>query len=348
MITISLLAILFIRCGAFVIQQPVRRGSGLFVPSRGFLEQKGAYVGQVDKLFWTTVASGEFLQDGSSPASDDSGNGITQTTADVMSLNSIRRTLIRQEETIIFAMIERAQYLQNNRNYESGPYKLIPEGLDGAKERTQASFLEYFLFETEKLHARVRRYTSPEEYPFFADMIPPPILPLLNFPHLLQPHSVNLNHVILKRYVDEVVPRICSAGDDEQYGSTALADITALQALSRRIHYGLFVAESKFLDNPSQYEALVRAGDAKGVYDLLTNASVEELVLQRAFRKASTYGQDITATGDPETTEYKVEPRIIRGLYKSVIIPLTKEVEVLYLFERVGCPCPDLSGIHDS
>lgn len=39
---------------------------------------------------------------------------------------------------------------------------------------------------------------------------------------------------------------ICEPGDDEQHGSSVVCDVNALQALSRRVHLGKFVAESKF------------------------------------------------------------------------------------------------------
>ena len=35
-------------------------------------------------------------------------------------------------------------------------------------------------------------------------------------------------------------------GDDNNYGSSSMLDVTLLQALSKRIHYGMFVAEAKF------------------------------------------------------------------------------------------------------
>lgn len=50
----------------------------------------------------------------------------------------------------------------------------------------------------------------------------------------------------LRRYVSEIVPMICEPGDDEQHGSSVVCDVSALQALSRRVHLGKFVAESKF------------------------------------------------------------------------------------------------------
>lgn len=59
---------------------------------------------------------------------------------------------------------------------------------------------------------------------------------------------------------------------------------------------------------------------------------------QRAELKASTYGQDITG----QTEERKVEPQVIAAIYRDFIIPLTKDVEVMYLFDRVGIQPPQL------
>ncbi|CAM9924924.1 unnamed protein product, partial [Discosporangium mesarthrocarpum] len=160
-------------------------------------------------------------------------------------LESVRSSLIRQEETIIFALIERAQFLQNSAIYYDRTFRLHKEGVADVLDR-DASFLEYMLCETEKLHARVRRYMSLEELAFFPMFLPEPILPRLEYPLLLAPNDVNLNGQILSRYVSEVVPMVCSEGCDEQHGSSVICDINVLQALSRRVHLGKFVAESKF------------------------------------------------------------------------------------------------------
>lgn len=192
--------------------------------------------------------------------------------------------------------------------------------------------------ETEKLHAKVRRYTSPEEHAFFPAFLPPPILPELDYPRLLaeDKNVVNLNSEVMRWYVGKIIDRLCQAGDDEQHGSTVLADINAMQALSRRVHYGKFVAESKFLQNPEEFTRLAKENNATAIVDLLTNVEVERRVLRRAFVKASTYGQDITG----ETPGYKVDPQLIADIYRDMIIPLTKDVEVRYLFHRVGLPAP--------
>ena len=143
----------------------------------------------------------------------------------------------------------------------------------------------------------VRRYESPEEHAFFPDRLTKRdnSLSELDYPDLLStgPASLlNWNTILLEKYLDVIVPAVCNGGDDEQYGSSCLADIAVLQALSKRVHFGKFVAESKYQSNPEGFQKLVGADDADGVMELLTNAKVEEQVLTRARLKATTYGRE--------------------------------------------------------
>ncbi len=57
-----------------------------------------------------------------------------------------------------------------------------------------------------------------------------------------------------------------------------------MQALSKRIHYGKFVAEAKFLAKREEYSSLIRAQDADGLMRLLTDESVEAKVNIRLTR----------------------------------------------------------------
>ena len=84
---------------------------------------------------------------------------------------------------------------------------------------------------------------------------------------------------------------------------------------------------------------MIKSGDAIGIIQLLTNTDVERKVLRRAYVKASTYGQDISG----EKQGYKVDPMLIADIYRDMIIPLTKDVEVRYLFNRLNIepPPPD-------
>jgi chorismate mutase len=324
---------------------------------------------------------------------DDDGDDVHLTTSQVLSLDSIRASLIRQEETIIFALIERAQFRHNPVVYEKGGLGHLgtPPGSKKAEEehdelnaREELSFLEYMLIGTEALHCAVRRYTSPQEHAFFPSRLPfDKVLEELEYPSLLDDKAasaVNFNEILLKKYIEDVVPAICQPGDDEQHGSTALCDVAVLQALSKRVHYGKFVAESKYLADPEGYQRLVDANDAEGVMRLLTNEVVEAKVLRRARLKAATYGTEplladlppfertttqremtcivaaaaasavvaaIEAMGDDGSEQImnnKVCPSTVESIYRDLIIPLTKDIEVAYLFRRCGKePPPEYS-----
>ncbi|RKP37249.1 chorismate mutase [Dimargaris cristalligena] len=256
-----------------------------------------------------------------------------------LSLSELRNTLIRLEDTIIFGLIERAQFKSNDIIYQQGAFH-FDNGFTG-------SFLEYLIWELEKAHAKVRRYQSPDEYPFTpADHQPPlpaPILPALDYPPILHPNHININAQILTMYTASLIPQACAPGDDSNYGSSATKDVECLQNLSKRIHYGKFIAESKFQDPQyhDQYVQLIKARDAKGIYQLLTNEAVERKLLRRLRRKATIYGQDIddddaTATATANAAgPSKISPDVVVDLYEKYVIPLTKQVEVDYLLQRL-------------
>uniref|UniRef100_A0A6U4S705 chorismate mutase n=1 Tax=Hemiselmis andersenii TaxID=464988 RepID=A0A6U4S705_HEMAN len=258
---------------------------------------------------------------------------------DYLDLGHIRATLIRQEDTILFNLIERAQFKRNLPVYQPGADFLKGTGIGEC-------YTKHLLGETEAIHAKARRYTSPDEKSFTpADKLPKPVLPALEIPEnmkYLQSINVNINDKIYETYVGTIVPWICKEGDDGQYGSSAVCDILTLQAISKRIHYGTFVAESKFRSQPEEYTKLIKAGDRDGIMALLTNSKVEELVIKRVQKKATAYGQEITddsaligpAVPEEELSNYKVNPTLMGKLYHDIIIPLTKDVEVDYLMQR--------------
>ncbi|KAG1523683.1 hypothetical protein G6F52_004822 [Rhizopus delemar] len=193
------------------------------------------------------------------------------------SLDKLRSTLIRLEDTIIFALIERAQFALNPCIYQKGALEF--QGATGEK-----SFLEYFFWETEKVH--------------------------------------------------DILSVICKKEDDMNYGSSATKDIEALQALSKRIHFGKFIAESKFRSNPSEYIKLALAEDREKIDELLTNKKVEEQVLERLRRKALVYGQTLDEEQEGTSKHLRIPVELVVDLYKRWVIPLTKEVEVDYLIIR--------------
>ncbi|KAJ1924091.1 chorismate mutase aro7 [Tieghemiomyces parasiticus] len=318
-------------------------------------------------------------------------------------LSDLRNTLIRLEDTIIFGLIERAQFKRNDVIYQPGAFEFTEECPAAS---LGLSFFSYFLWEQEKLQAKVRRYQSPDEYPFFPGQLPDPILPPLNYPPTLHPNTVNINDRIMDVYLHSLIPQICASGDDRHHGASAVCDVDCLQNLSKRIHYGKFIAESKFRDPRyhATYVELIRKRDTDGIMKLLTNSAVEQKLLRRLRRKAVIYGQDLDEEegengapavasqncngsagskghmGEPSSaTPYaisqplrtlpdlsdqavkddqmaaglpshtpssslsssssfhnaKISPDVVVDLYEKYVIPLTKDVEVEYLLQRL-------------
>jgi len=251
-----------------------------------------------------------------------------------------------------------------------------PLGSNSECPDEELSFLDFMFAGTEALHSMVRRYESPQEHAFFPERLPERTnsLNTLEYAELLSgdpgTDGLNWNEILHKKYIDVIVPAVAKKGDDEQYGSSVVNDIAALQALSKRVHFGKFVAESKYRSDPEEFQKLVDAGDADGVMALLTNEEVEKKLLTRARLKASTYGREPLLTslpvveggGDDDTTAIiaaaaasavvaaveavkksdsavvkgKMDPMIIENIYRHLIIPMTKDIEVAYLFLRCG------------
>jgi len=241
-----------------------------------------------------------------------------------LDIDDIRRVLIRMEETIIFSLIERAQFGRNAAIYQPGRF--------GDAIGDDESLVGYVLHETEKVHATMRRYTAPEEEPF-TDGLPAPILPprgpMVQAP--LHPNTINVTGRIRRTYEDDIVPGLCAGDDDDgHYGSSSVADVACLQAIAQRVHYAKFVAESKYDRDREPFNAAIRNGDRDALMRLITVPEVETAVLQRVRLKAETYGQD----PGRETSSPAIDAQLVANLYGDFIIPLSKEVEVLYLLER--------------
>lgn len=276
---------------------------------------------------------------------------------DPLDLNRIRAVLTRLEDTIIFNLIERAQFAHNPGMYQRGCFKELNDlGFNG-------SWLEWFLKETETFHAKARRYTSPDEYPFTKDL-PEPVLTPLSFPKILYPNNINANPSILSFYTRSIIPRITRRatlslaaqkrskgilGDDEfeddgNHGSAAIIDVEALQSISKRVHYGKFVSESKFMSDPSAFIPHILKPNPAALEALITKPEVERKLLARLQKKAATYAQDFGPDGEAMVISGdngrpngsgKIDVDGVVDLYESYIIPLTKEVEVDYLLHRL-------------
>jgi chorismate mutase len=238
-------------------------------------------------------------------------------------LAKISSVLEGLEETIIFKLIDRAQFRHNPTVYEKGR-----SGFKGAHDE---SLFTLRLRYQEKMDALFGRFCVPEERPFSTRLpgprrklsIPPTGLVLDSL------SAVNLGAKILGAYGD-LVPQICRSGDDGHWGSSVEHDVYALQAIARRVHYGsLFVAESKYRSDPKRYGEMIRAKDGAGILSLLTRRDVEEAIIVRIREKVA-----VTQAKVNHKIRHVIDPAIILAFYHTCVIPLTKEGEVLYLLNR--------------
>lgn len=230
-------------------------------------------------------------------------------------------------------LIERVQFPLNKTIYTPGAVS-IPD--------TNLSFVDWYLREQERIQSRIRRFESPDEYPFFPAALEAAILPPVDYPAILHRNDVNVNDKIKSFYTEKFLPAVCpdfgGRGDrgpsSENYGSTATCDIACLQTISRRIHFGKFVAESKFRHETAKYTEMIRREDREAIGDAIVNKAVEKQVLARLRSKAESYGRDPQAMNDTESLP-KIDVDAVVSMYEDFVIPLTKEVEVEYLMQRL-------------
>ena len=119
--------------------------------------------------------------------------------------------------------------------------------------------------------------------------------------------------------------------EQENYGSAATCDVSCLQALSRRIHYGKFVAEAKFRKETERFVEMIKRGDRRGIDEAITDAKVERKVLERLRLKAKTYGTD----PDPDLRSAdpgKINVDAVVSMYKVCLRLFGRESCVVDMF----------------
>ncbi|KAK1268081.1 Chorismate mutase 2 [Acorus gramineus] len=249
---------------------------------------------------------------------------------------------VSREDTIVFSLIERVRFPLNRPAYVAG----------SAVSGSCGSLGEFVIRETEAVYAKVldvyvncygisrmaSRYENPEELPFFPESLPPQGSSPLKNGTFLYPAgaSINMNNNIRSLYFEKLLPLFIVGGDDGNYVPTVQSDLASLQSLSRRIHYGRFVAEVKYRDAPQDYEPAIRAKDRNALMKLLTSESVEEMVKRRVKKKAMVFGQNVTLGDDKDNKpRYKIDPLVVSRIYGEWVIPLTKIVQVEYLLRRL-------------
>ncbi|MBD3322406.1 MAG: chorismate mutase [Chitinivibrionales bacterium] len=240
-----------------------------------------------------------------------------------LDLNAIAEHLESLEETIIFKLIDRAHWRANSVIYE--------KGRSGFAGNSDKSLFELRLLFQERMDAEFGRFCVPEERPFNKKLPTPGRKVSIDKTglHTTDYNCINLTSDILTDYL-ALVPCICKAGDDGQYGSSVEHDVYAVQAIARRVHYGaLYVAESKYRQMPEKLKPLIKAEDFNSLYTALTRKDVEEAIVARVREKVISVQSRIRTE-----IRHTITPETIVRFYHNCVIPKTKKGEVLYLLNR--------------
>jgi chorismate mutase len=228
----------------------------------------------------------------------------------------VRPKLMSLEDSIIFHILERAQFKSNDDIYLPGKIQGVPEG---------KSFFGFLFDETEQLYAKMGKFQNPEEYPHTPSSLEP-IVKRKAAKGFIDKPRLNFNKEIIDAYMD-FMRGVCQKGDDGEYGSSTVCDICVIDYLSRRIHIGTQVAEAKFLSDPEAYREMILSEDESGIIEKLTDKNVELNIHQRVQLKTE-YFQKIS--GECDKTRKFVEPKVMKELYERLIIPITIQVELAY------------------
>lgn len=258
---------------------------------------------------------------------------------------------MRMEDSIIFNLVERSQYRVNEAVYKPNYEKLGEFRVHQLRSAGSNGCLgDWFLYQAECLHSQVRRYLHPTEYAFFGPLPEPTLHATLaedkrdRILHTVPKEAV-VNQRLLEIYREKMVPKICDAGDDGNYGSVAVQDVVTLQTMATRIYFGLFVAESKFRAERAKAEALIKARDREGLMAFITKPEVEARNIQRVILKTKTFSQDIDTPNlqDEGDKKYKIDADYVGAVFRDYLMPLTKDVEVEYLLARLDPSSPESS-----
>ena len=232
-----------------------------------------------------------------------------------MEITDIRAILRECENSIVFAIFERSRWKSNPSAYT----------IDAS---TGKSLFTHLLEEMEQVHTKFGRYNCPEEHPFTN----------IDTVHLVNSNnksydidrfldkrhiSINNNETIIEKYFNLLLPKITEEGDDENLGSAVTADINLLQALSRRIHLGKIVAQSKYNSNKEWY---INTQTDEDYFIRLTNLEVENSILERLEKKIKNFNNELVYN----FPSIRFKPSQIVDIYRDFIIPETKQVQICY------------------
>ena len=148
----------------------------------------------------------------------------------------------------------------------------------------------------------------------------------MNYSSPLAANHINLNTRILEAYTGPILTSLWREGRRRQHRSSAVADVHCLQAISKRVHYGKFVAESNCARSGASFPAPIASGDRVALAGAVTDAAIEQGVLRASSGSAGTYAGALGPEAGPP-----VRVAALVDVCTGVDHPPQQGVQVAYL-----------------
>lgn len=234
-----------------------------------------------------------------------------------MNINNIRERLVELEDVILSGLNERSKYKINSDIYIHNSNQFI------YNNNFEGTYLDFMFKNIENVHSASGRYECFDERPYYKGLSKCIVQRNYNYnlPQELIEFSkkINFSPWIKIAYLN-FIQELCESGTDTNYGDTVLIDISNLQAISKRIHYGVLVMEEKYKDNISVYKNFLDKNDDISIINELKNVDIEKHILNRIQEKAKNLDFN--------------KPEIIVNFFKNIIIPMTIQIELEYIFYK--------------
>jgi len=234
-----------------------------------------------------------------------------------MDLDKVRNRLINLEDIIIRSLCQRAKYKYNIEIYEHNSDKFK------YNNNYEGTYFDFMFKPIENVHSTAGRYECFDERPFYKGLTKSQVEREYNskIPDDILKFSkkINFSPWIKIAYLN-FLKDLCEDGDDANYGDSILCDIFNLQAISKRVHYGILVMEAKYQQSPDIYDELLNKDNDISISSKLKNVNIELKVLERVKEKSIKNGIK--------------NPEVIVNFFKNIIIPMTIQVELDYIFTK--------------
>ncbi len=209
---------------------------------------------------------------------------------------------------IVIGLKKRTRFSVNHAVYQPG---LVPS-------TPQLSLLEYELAKIEQCHAELGRYAFAAQ-DAFTDISDIKTVIARQAPDSpVKAMASGVGQRIIDFYRDWIT-RACPAGENQNtFGETVTADVSALLAIMERVNLGKLVAESKYLEMPDAFKAT--NGDRDGMLEFIVRKDRENKVIELAETLALHY--DLAPERAVEVFQF--------------MIAVTVDIEVDYLRLRIA------------